>query len=139
MLKFKNLLERSKRESESTRKYSIQDFAKSLLDVADNLGRALEIVQKSESSADKEANAKLLKMLLEGVEMTDKQLIKVFEKHGLERFNPVGEAFDPKQHQAVYEVDDATQAQGTVAVVLKTGYKLHNRVIRPAVVGVVKS
>jgi molecular chaperone GrpE len=55
----------------------VQDFAKSLLDVADNLGRALEIVRKSDSSADKEANAKLLKTLLEGVEMTDNQLIKV--------------------------------------------------------------
>lgn len=56
---------------------NVQDFAKSLLDVADNLGRALEIVRKSESSADAEANGKLLKSLLEGVEMTDKQLIKV--------------------------------------------------------------
>ena len=55
----------------------MQDFAKSLLDIADNLGRALETVQKSEPSADAEVNAKLLKSLLEGVEMTDKQLIKV--------------------------------------------------------------
>ncbi|KAG0615349.1 hypothetical protein M758_5G034100 [Ceratodon purpureus] len=133
-----NLMDRTRREAESTRKYSIQDFAKSLLDIADNLGRALETVQKSEPSADAEVNAKLLKSLLEGVEMTDKQLIKVFEKHGLERFNPEGEVFDPNEHQAVYEVDDATKTPGTVGVVLKTGYKLHDRVIRPAVVGVVK-
>lgn len=133
-----NLRDRTRREAESTRKYSIQDFAKSLLDVADNLGRALEIVQKSTSTDDAEANAKLLKSLLEGVEMTDKQLMKVFEKHGLQRFNPEGEPFDPNEHQAVYEVDDDTKPAGTVAVVLKTGYKLHDRVIRPAVVGVVK-
>lgn len=132
----------------STKLLNLQDFAKSILDVADNLGRALEIVQKSSSSADDaEANAKLLKSLTEGVEMTDKQLLKVpnpitllfyvwflvrnrnvwiellflqvFEKHGLERFNPEGEPFDPNEHQAVYEVDDDTKTPGTVGAVLK--------------------
>jgi molecular chaperone GrpE len=134
-----NLRDRTRREAEATRKYAVQDFAKSILDVADNLGRALEIVQKSTSSADDaEANAKLLKSLTEGVEMTDKQLLKVFEKHGLERFNPEGEPFDPNEHQAVYEVDDDAKTPGTVGVVLKAGYKLNDRVIRPAIVGVVK-
>ncbi|XP_024398069.1 grpE protein homolog 2, mitochondrial [Physcomitrium patens] len=133
-----NLIDRTRREAESTRKYSIQDFAQSLLDVADNLGRALETVRKSVSADDAEINAKLLVSLLEGVEMTDKQLMKVFEKHGLTRFNPEGIVFDPNEHQAVFEVEDANKTPGTVAVVLKTGYKLHDRVIRPAVVGVVK-
>lgn len=133
-----NLRDRTRREVESTRKYSVQEFAKSLLDVADNLERALDIVRKSTSTADAEANAKLLNSLFEGVEMTEKQLIKAFEKHGLERFNPESQPFDPNEHEAVFQVEDDTKTPGTVAAVIKTGYKLHDRVIRPAVVGVVK-
>ncbi|GFQ00780.1 65-kda microtubule-associated protein 2 [Phtheirospermum japonicum] len=115
-----NVKERTRRESENAKKFAIQNFAKSLLDVADNLGRA--------SSAAKESFAKIdtsdaatggavhqLKTLLEGVEMTEKQLNEVFKKFGLEKYNPVDEEFDPNRHNAVFQVPDASKPADRVA------------------------
>ncbi|XP_048599661.1 grpE protein homolog 2, mitochondrial-like [Brassica napus] len=107
------------------------NFAKSLLDVADNLGRASSVVKESFSKLDttKEDLAgatPLLKTLLEGV----------FKKFGMEKYDPINEPFDPNRHNAVFQVPDASKPQGTVAHVLKSGYTLFDRVIRPAEVGV---
>ncbi|KAH8956415.1 hypothetical protein BDL97_07G038300 [Sphagnum fallax] len=139
-----NILDRGRREAESSRKYAVQNFAKGLLDVADNLGRAAAAVpeefRKSDGSGEEPSGAaKILISLLLGVEMTEKQLIQVFKVNGLERYESLGEAFDPNLHSAVFEVEDPSKPPGTVAVVLKVGYKLHDRVIRPAEVGVVKA
>ncbi|XP_058070801.1 grpE protein homolog 2, mitochondrial-like isoform X2 [Magnolia sinica] len=135
-----NVIERTRREAENSKKFAIQAFAKSLLDVADNLGRASSIVRESFSKIDQSKDSAgavpLLKTLLEGVEMTEKQLIEVFRKFGVEKFNPINEQFDPNRHYAVFQVPDASKPPGTVAAVLKSGYMLYDRVLRPAEVGV---
>ncbi|KAG6385604.1 hypothetical protein SASPL_154440 [Salvia splendens] len=135
-----NVKERTRRESENVKKFAIQNFAKSLLDVADNLGRASSAAKGGFSKVDTPEYAtgavKQLKTLLEGVEMTEKQLAEVFKKFGLEKYDPTDEEFDPARHNAVFQVPDASKPAGRVAVVLKAGYELHDRVIRPADVGV---
>ncbi|XP_031489398.1 grpE protein homolog 2, mitochondrial-like isoform X2 [Nymphaea colorata] len=135
-----NVIDRTKREAENSKKFAIQNFAKSLLDVADNLGRASSVVkdsfQKIDPTKDSSGAVPLLKTLLEGVEMTDKQLIEVLRKFGVEKFEPIDESFDPNRHNAVFQVPDASKPPGTVAVVLKSGYTLYDRIIRPAEVGV---
>ncbi|KAI3466463.1 hypothetical protein Pfo_023126 [Paulownia fortunei] len=135
-----NVKERTRRESENAKKFAIQNFAKSLLDVADNLGRASSAAKESFSKIDASKDAagavQQLKTLLEGVEMTEKQLTEVFKKFGLEKYDPVDEDFDPNRHNAVFQVPDASKPADRVAVVLKAGYMLHDRVIRPAEVGV---
>lgn len=139
-----NVRDRARREAESTRKFALQGFAKGLLDVADNLGRATGAVpqrfrQLDSAPQDPSDAAKLLTSLLQGVEMTEKQLQQVFRLNGLEKFESEGQEFDPNYHSAMFELDDETKSPGIVAVVTKGGYKLHDRVIRPAEVGVVKS
>ncbi|GAB2262819.1 hypothetical protein Droror1_Dr00003816 [Drosera rotundifolia] len=135
-----NVMDRAKREADNSKKFAIQGFAKSLLDVADNLGRASSAVKenfaKIDAATDTTGAVPLLKTLLEGVEMTEKQLLEVFKKFGLEKYDPIDEQFDPNRHNAVFQVPDESKAPGTVAVVLKSGYTLHERVIRPAEVGV---
>lgn len=135
-----NVMERTKREAENSKKFAIQNFAKSLLDVADNLGRASSVVKESfakiDTSQDNAGAVPLLKTLLEGVEMTEKQLAEVFKKFGVEKYDPTNEEFDPNRHNAVFQVPDPTKSPDTVAVVLKAGYMLHDRILRPAEVGV---
>lgn len=135
-----NVLARTKRESENTKKYAIQSFSKSLLDVADNLSRASSVVKASfskiDSSNDSDEAVTLLKTLLEGVEMTEKQLGEVFKKFGVEKFDPLNEKFDPNRHYAIFQIPDPSKPSGTVAAVVKVGYMLHDRVLRPAEVGV---
>ncbi|KAI5571162.1 hypothetical protein BDE02_11G076200 [Populus trichocarpa] len=138
-----NVKERTKREAENSKKFAIQNFAKSLLDVADNLGRASSVVKGNFSKINVLNDAAdvvpLLKTLLEGVEMTEKQLGEVFKKYGVEKFDPINEPFDPHRHDAMFEVPDALKPPGIVAAVLKAGYMLHERVIRPAEVGVTRA
>ncbi|KAJ8754994.1 hypothetical protein K2173_015506 [Erythroxylum novogranatense] len=138
-----NVMERTKREAENSKKFAIQNFAKSLLDVADNLGRASSVVKDSfaklDISEDSTGAVSLLKTLLEGVEMTEKQLIEIFKKFGIEKYDPTNEPFDPHRHNAVFEVPDSSKPPGTIAAVLKTGYMLYDRVIRPAEVGVTRA
>ncbi|KAE9456466.1 hypothetical protein C3L33_11557, partial [Rhododendron williamsianum] len=135
-----NVMDRARRESENSKKFAVQNFAKSLLDVADNLGRASSVVKvsfsKIDTSKDTSGAVPLLKTLLEGVEMTEKQLIEVFRKFGVVKYDPTNEQFDPNRHNAVFQLPDPSKPPGTVAVVLKAGYMLHERVIRPAEVGV---
>ncbi|XP_076904410.1 grpE protein homolog 2, mitochondrial-like [Bidens hawaiensis] len=135
-----NIMDRTKREAENSKKFAIQNFAKSLLDVADNLDRASSVVKESfakiDTSKDTAGAVPLLKTLLEGVEMTEKQLAEVFKKYVVEKYDPINEEFDPNRHNAVFQVPDATKPPGIVAVVLKAGYMLHDRIIRPAEVGV---
>ncbi|KAH9607229.1 hypothetical protein KSS87_021293 [Heliosperma pusillum] len=135
-----NVMERTKRDAENSKKFAVQSFAKSLLDVADNLSRASSVTKESFSkldvSGDTVGAVPVLKTLWEGVEMTEKQLSEVFRKSGIEKVDPTNEQFDPNCHNAVFQVPDSSKPPGTVAVVLKAGYKLHDRIIRPAEVGV---
>ncbi|XWS11266.1 hypothetical protein CRYUN_Cryun38cG0069300 [Craigia yunnanensis] len=140
LAEMENVMTRTRREAENSKKFAIQNFAKGLLDVADNLGRASTHVKGSFSKMDESKDTfgavALLKTLLEGVEMTEKQLGEVFRKFGVEKFDPTNEPFDPHRHNAAFQVPDNSKPPGTVAHVLKAGYMLHDRVIRPAEVGV---
>lgn len=135
-----NVIARTKRESENSKKYAVQGFSKSLLDVADNLSRASSVVKESfskiDTSNDSAEAVQLLKTLLEGVDMTEKQLGEVFKKFGVEKFDPQNEKFDPNRHYALFQIPDPSKPSGTVAAVVKVGYMLHDRVLRPAEVGV---
>jgi molecular chaperone GrpE len=123
----------AQRDIESSRQFAIQSFAKSLLEVSDNLSMALQAVPEGKEDDS------VLKTLCEGIEMTERGLIKAFEKNGLIKFGEPGEAFDPNKHQALYEYPDAEKEAGTVGQVMKAGFMLRSRVLRPAEVGVIKS
>mmetsp|Transcript_23126 Transcript_23126/g.64303 ORF Transcript_23126/g.64303 Transcript_23126/m.64303 type:complete len:259 (-) Transcript_23126:267-1043(-) len=125
------------RDVESARQFAIKSFAKSLLDVSDNLTRAMEAVPE-EARTDKEGNP-ILTTLYEGIEMTDKGLLKAFESNGLVKYGVPGEEFDPNKHDALYEYADKEKTPGTIGQVMKPGFMLHKRVLRPAEVGVVKA
>ncbi|XP_047343464.1 grpE protein homolog 1, mitochondrial isoform X1 [Vespa velutina] len=129
-----NLRVRLTKQIEDAKLFGIQGFCKDLLDVADVLGKATESVPKSELT-DKNPH---LKTLYEGLIMTEAQLHKVFKKHGLVSLNPINEKFDPNQHEALFQQEVEGKEPGTVVVVSKIGYKLHERIVRPALVGVAK-
>lgn len=121
---------------ENAHKFAVGKFAKSLLDIADNLSRAAESVPEEMRESDEQP---VLKSLYEGVTMTEKMLVKTFEEHGLKRIWPMDEKFDPNLHNALFEMPDPSKEPGTVAHVASAGYVLHDRVIRAAGVGVVKA
>ncbi len=133
LAELENYRKRAEREREEMAKFAITGFSRDLLTVADNLRRALE-----SASAESETSEKLLKSLLEGVEITEKELLFAFKKHHIEKIEPLGQAFDHHFHQAMFEVDDSDQPAGTVVHVLQSGYRLHDRLLRPALVGVAK-
>jgi len=126
----------AQRDVSKAKNFAVQSFAKSLLDTSDNLSRALEAVPE-EFRADKE-NYAVLANLYEGIVMTDQGLTKAFEKNGLKSFGVPGEVFDPNRHEALYEYPDPSGTPGTVGQVMKSGFSLNDRVVRPAEVGVVK-
>ncbi|KAJ8262118.1 hypothetical protein GJAV_G00162420 [Gymnothorax javanicus] len=129
-----NLRQRSQKMVDDAKLYGIQGFCKDLLEVADILEKATESVPKDEVT---EQNPHL-KNLYDGLVMTEVQIQKVFNKHGLIRLNPLGEKFDPYEHEALFHTHVAGKEPGTVAMVTKVGYKLHGRTLRPALVGVAK-
>ena len=128
-----NLRRRTDREVADARIYGVTSLARDLVGVADNLRRALEAV--GEAPPDFEGPAKALH---EGVELIERELLKVLEKNGVKRFDPKGVKFDPNLHQAIFEVCDADTAPGSVAQVIQPGYMIGERVLRPAMVGVSK-
>ena len=136
MAELENLRKRTERELERTRKFGVANFAGDLLGVADNLRRALDAaaIAKMPDHADEPVRS-----LVEGVQMTEAGLLSAFEKHGVRRIEPLGEAFDYNFHQAMFEIEDAGLAPGTVAQVLQPGYAIEDRVLRAAMVGVAKA
>lgn len=129
-----NIRNRLNKQIQDTKIFAIQGFCKDLLEVADVLNKATECVPKTEVT-DKNPH---LKNLYEGLTMTESILKSVFQKYGLEQMNPVDEKFNPNLHEALFEQAVEGKPAGVVVVVSKTGYKLHDRVIRPALVGVSK-
>ncbi|XP_034244421.1 grpE protein homolog, mitochondrial [Thrips palmi] len=129
-----NLRNRLTKQIQDGKLFAIQGFCKDLLEVADILGKATESVPKEEVKD----NNPHLKNLYEGLTMTEAQLLKVFTRHGLLQVNPLNEKFDPNLHEALFEQEVQGKQPGTVVVVSKVGYKLHERCIRPALVGVAK-
>ncbi|XP_040161805.1 grpE protein homolog, mitochondrial [Anopheles arabiensis] len=129
-----NIRRRLTKQIDDAKLFGIQGFCKDLLEVADILGHATEAVPKDEIS-DKNPH---LKNLFEGLSMTRQQLNSVFKRHGLETVNPMNEKFNPNLHEALFQQEVANVEPNTVVVVSKIGYKLHDRCIRPALVGVTK-
>jgi molecular chaperone GrpE len=129
-----NMRKRTEREIADSRVYGISNFARDILGVADNMHRAM-------AALDDELRAKAdepTKVLLEGVELTERELMNVLEKHGVKRIEPLGQKFDPNRHQAMYEIEDASVPAGTVVQVMQAGYLIGDRVLRPALVAVAK-
>jgi molecular chaperone GrpE len=134
LAEMENLRKRTAREVSDARTYGISGFARDVLDIADNLQRALDAVSAEARAAADPG----LKALIEGVELTERSLHNALEKHGVKRFDPAGEKFDPNVHQAMYEVPDSSIPVGTVAQVIQAGYMIGERILRPALVGVAK-
>ena len=128
-----NLRRRTEREKEQWKRYSSAELAKDLLNAADNLRRALDAAPEDRDTLDQS-----IKNVLVGVEMTEKEFLGAFEKHGIKKIDPMGEKFDYNFHQAMMEVDDPSCPPGTVVQVLAPGYVLHDRLLRAAMVGVSK-
>jgi molecular chaperone GrpE len=135
LAEMENLRKRTEREVADARAYGVTGFARDVLAVADNMHRALETLGPELRA---QADAKLT-ALIEGVELTERELMKVLEKNGVTKFSPQGEKFDPNVHQAMYEVQDSNVPPGHVAQVIQAGYMLGDRVLRPALVAVVKA
>jgi molecular chaperone GrpE len=131
-----NIRRIAQRDVENARNFAVSSFAKSLLDTSDNLTRAMEAVPE-EYRQDNEEHP-VLATLYEGIRMTEEGLTKAFAKNGLKKFGERGDKFDPNMHDALFEYKDDTLEAGTVGQVMKVGFMLNNRVIRPAEVGVVK-
>src|SRR6185312_1820090 len=135
LAEMENLRKRTEREVTDARQYAITSFAREVLQVADNMHRALDSIgDELRSSSDAKVKA-----LVEGVDLTERELQKVLEKHGVKMFSPLGEKFDPNFHQAMYEVPDSSAAPGTVAQVIQAGYLIGERVLRPAMVAIAKA
>jgi molecular chaperone GrpE len=128
-----NVRRRAQREREDASKYAIANFARDVLQVSDNLHRALEAIP-AEALAEDEA----LKNLHEGVTATERQLDATLERQQVKRIWPMGEKFDANLHQAMFEVPTFDHRPGTVVQVMQAGYLIHDRLLRPALVGVAK-
>jgi molecular chaperone GrpE len=134
LAEMENLRKRTEREIADSRLYSVASFARDMLNVADNMRRALDAMP-AELRANADASAKAL---IEGVDLTERELQKALEKNGIRQFSPQGEKFDPNLHQAMFEVPDATVPAGSVVQVVQPGYMIGERILRPALVGVSK-
>lgn len=134
MAEMENLRRRSAKEKADANKFAITGFARDMISVGDNLNRALQALP-----ADVRENAaEEIKNLFTGVEMTNQEMLNVFDRHGIKQVNPLDEKFNPNFHQAMFEVPNVEIANGTVVEVVQVGYAIGDRVLRPALVGVSK-
>jgi molecular chaperone GrpE len=134
LAEMENLRKRTEREVTDARLYGVASFARDMLGVADNMRRALDAVSP-ELRASAEPG---VKALIDGVELTERELLKALEKNGVRQFSPRGEKFDPNVHQAMFEVPNPSVPAGSVVEVVAPGYMIGERVLRPAMVGVSK-
>ena len=130
-----NMRRRTERELETARKYSHTGFARDLVGAIDNLARAIDAAPK----ADDEAASESVAALITGLEMSWTEIQATMERHGIKQISPLGEKFDYNLHQAMFEMPNADQPPGTVVEVVQHGYVLHDRLLRPAMVGVAKA
>jgi molecular chaperone GrpE len=134
MADMENLRRRTEREVADARSYAVANFARDMLNVADNVRRAIESVP-DEARASAEG---AFQSLIEGIDLTERDLLKTLERHGVKKLDPQGQKFDPNVHQAMFEVPNAEVPNGTVVQVVQSGYVIGERVLRPALVGVAK-
>ena len=129
-----NLRKRFDREKDDLSNYVISNFAKEILSVLDNLQRAIASVKSKEIKEKSDG----LSQLFEGIELTEKQIISTFERFKIQKIKSLGEQFDPNVHQAMFEVEKDNEEEGSITEVVQEGYKIGDRLLRPALVGVVK-
>jgi molecular chaperone GrpE len=134
LAEMENLRKRTEREVADARLYAITNFAREVLAVADNMHRALTTI----GPEVREGGDAQVQAFIEGVELTERELLKALEKNGVKKFSPQGEKFDPNLHQAMYEMETTEGPPGYVAQVIQAGYMIGDRVLRPALVGVSK-
>lgn len=134
MADMENLRRRTEREIADARTYAVANFARDMLNVADNIHRAIESVPQEARSTAEGA----FKGLIEGIDLTERDLLKTLERHGVKKLDPQGQKFDPNVHQAMFEIPNAEVPNGTVLQVVQSGYVIGERVLRPALVGVSK-
>jgi molecular chaperone GrpE len=129
-----NLRKRTEREVSDTRSYAIAGFARDMLTATDSLSRALLVLPaEARETADS-----TLQSLIDGIEMTEREMQRLLAKHGVKPIEAEGQKFDPHKHQAMFEVPDPTRPEGTVVQVVQAGFAIGDRVLRPAMVGVAK-
>lgn len=129
-----NVRRRGEREREQERRFAATNFGKDMLNVADNLRRALDSAPEAQAQDD------FTRTLLSGVAATERELLSAFERHGIRRIAPEpGEKFDHNIHQAMFEVEHTGKPAGSIVQVLQNGYLMHDRLLRPALVGVAKA
>lgn len=133
LAEMENLRRRTQKEREDTAKYAISNFARDVLTVADNLNRAVASIPEEIRETDE-----TVKGIVEGLELVERELVSAFDRAGLKRIEPMGEKFDHEYHEAMFEVPTADSPPGTVVQVMEIGYTLHDRLLRPARVGVAK-
>lgn len=126
-----NLRKRAQKEKEETAQYAITKFARDLLGVADNLNRAIESLTTTPTPPENDA-------FVEGVKITEKELLKVFEQYKIKQIEALGQPFNPHFHQAMFEQETTDHPAGTVMTLIQTGYTISDRLLRPALVGVAK-
>ena len=129
-----NMRKRSEREIADTRTYAIAGFARDMLTATDSLSRALMVLP---AEAREHADA-TLQSLIDGIELTEREMQRLLAKHGVKPIEAEGEKFDPHKHQAMFEVPDPSRPEGTVVQVVQAGFSIGDRVLRPAMVGVAK-
>lgn len=134
LAELENTRRRAERDRQDVAKYAIADFARDLLSPADNLRRALDAVPSDAIGQDA-----VLANLNEGVEATERELLSAFEKFGIKRIDSLDQKFDPNFHQAMFEVPDSGKPAGTIVQVVQEGFMIHDRLLRPALVGVAKA
>ncbi|MCJ2058588.1 nucleotide exchange factor GrpE [Methylobacterium sp. J-048] len=134
LAEMENLRRRTEREIADARAYAVTNFARDVLNVADNIHRALDSIPADAKAAADGA----FKGLIDGIELTERDLVKTLERHGVKPVEPQGQKFDPNRHQAMFEVPNPDVPAGTVVQVVQTGYVIGERVLRPALVGVAK-
>ena len=132
LAEMENLRRRTEREVADTRSYAVTAFARDMLSVADNLRRAIEALPAhTRQSGDGAVSG-----LIDGIELTERELVKTLERHGVRKVDPAGQKFDPNMHQAMFEAAHDSIAKGQVHTVVQPGYAIGERVLRPALVGV---
>jgi molecular chaperone GrpE len=129
-----NLRKRTEREISDTRSYAIAGFARDMLTATDSLSRAL-MVLPAEARDSSDATTR---SLIEGIEMTEREMQRLLAKHGVKPIEAEGQKFDPHKHQAMFEVPDPSRPEGTVVQVVQAGFAIGDRVLRPAMVGIAK-
>ena len=129
-----NLRRRTQRDIADAKTYAVAAFARDMLSVSDNLQRALEAIPQEAKDSDDAG----FKALIDGVQMTERDMLSTLERHGVRKLTPEGEKFDPNFHQAMFEVPNPDVPNNTVVQVVQAGFAIGERVLRPAMVGVAK-